>query len=417
MINRIISMSMIFVLFLSFGLAYGPVMPDGGWEMQPEQKDYSEPFDAAVSDSFYSKTIREFLAGSDGENRAYSPMNVYMALAMLAETTDGQSRAQILDLLGCTDISELRKNAQALWQASFSDSETLTTKLGGSIWLDDRFDYKQETARRLSDYYFASSYKGRMGSTEYNDVLREWINSQTNDFMKNQSQGAKFSEDTLMAICTTIYFKGIWTDKFSEGLTDRMIFHGADGDKETDFMHSFSVNSLYNTDKFTAFNKSFCGNASMSFILPNEGISADDIINDNEALKFIMSSPNNYYDLENVSRRTVELNLSLPKFDIMSDISLNDGLRKLGITDIFDENKADFSPITEQDMILTDALQKARVKIDEEGCEAAAFTIFSMGCTSIMEYETVNLTLDRPFIFSLYDKSGNLIFVGVINQP
>ena len=40
------------------------------------------------------------LAGSSGENRICSPLNVYMALAMLAECTDGEGRTQILDALG-----------------------------------------------------------------------------------------------------------------------------------------------------------------------------------------------------------------------------------------------------------------------------------------------------------------------------
>ena len=45
-----------------------------------------------------------FLGGKEGENAAYSPVNVYMALAMLAELTDGASRQQILDLLGSDSL-------------------------------------------------------------------------------------------------------------------------------------------------------------------------------------------------------------------------------------------------------------------------------------------------------------------------
>ena len=45
---------------------------------------------------FYEATMQEFLIDTEGENKVYSPLNVYMALAMLAETTDGESRTQIL---------------------------------------------------------------------------------------------------------------------------------------------------------------------------------------------------------------------------------------------------------------------------------------------------------------------------------
>ncbi len=49
--------------------------------------------------SFLSSTIPQFLAGQTEENRVYSPLSLYMALAMLAELTDGNSRQQVLDLL------------------------------------------------------------------------------------------------------------------------------------------------------------------------------------------------------------------------------------------------------------------------------------------------------------------------------
>ena len=56
--------------------------------------------------AFYKKTLAQVLgaskaAGKDsGKNALYSPINVYLALAMLTETTDGDSRQQLLDLLG-----------------------------------------------------------------------------------------------------------------------------------------------------------------------------------------------------------------------------------------------------------------------------------------------------------------------------
>ena len=40
-------------------------------------------------------------------------MNVYMALAMLAEVTDGESRRQILDLLGSSSLEDTREQAKA----------------------------------------------------------------------------------------------------------------------------------------------------------------------------------------------------------------------------------------------------------------------------------------------------------------
>ena len=50
----------------------------------------------ATAEPFTTQTLRALLTGT--ENRVCSPMNLYIALAMLAETTGGQSRQQILEL-------------------------------------------------------------------------------------------------------------------------------------------------------------------------------------------------------------------------------------------------------------------------------------------------------------------------------
>ena len=71
--------------------------------------DYSEKLN-----SFFKATAPLLLSSENGENSLYAPANVYMALSLLSEVTDGESRAQILSLLGASDTAEQRKNAGAL---------------------------------------------------------------------------------------------------------------------------------------------------------------------------------------------------------------------------------------------------------------------------------------------------------------
>ena len=71
-----------------------------------------------------------------------------MALAMLAELTDGTSRAQILDCLGAEDITALRQQATALWDANYCDDGHLTSILASSLWLNQDIPFVQETMER-----------------------------------------------------------------------------------------------------------------------------------------------------------------------------------------------------------------------------------------------------------------------------
>ena len=55
-----------------------------------------------------------------------------------------------------------------------------------------------------------------------------------------------------------------------------------------------------------------------------------------------------------------------------------DALKRLGITDLPDYNRADLSALTDLDAFLSEAKQLARVKVDEEGVEAAAVTLIEV---------------------------------------
>ena len=59
-------------------------------------------------DAYYQNLMKQMLVSED-ENTVCSPINLYIAFAMLAETSDGNTRQQILDMLGAQDMDTLRK--------------------------------------------------------------------------------------------------------------------------------------------------------------------------------------------------------------------------------------------------------------------------------------------------------------------
>ena len=73
--------------------------------------------------------------------------------------------------------------------------------------------------------------------------------------------------------------------------------------------------------------------------------------------------------------------------------------------------------LTDNGAWLSSAMQAARVKIDEEGCEAAAFTAIMANATSAMpeDLPVVEMELDRPFAFAITGADGLPLFVGAVN--
>ncbi|MBQ2735684.1 MAG: hypothetical protein IJF33_07600, partial [Clostridia bacterium] len=137
------------------------------WETyRNEQKKLFESANLEL-DSFFNATMQEMLTNSNGENKVYSPINVYLALSMLAEVTNGNSREQILDLLDVDDIEALRTQVSALWLSHYLEDGNSSLVFGNSIWLNENETYVEEAFQRLADDYFASSYEGNPLDEEY----------------------------------------------------------------------------------------------------------------------------------------------------------------------------------------------------------------------------------------------------------
>ena len=119
----------------------------------------------------------------------------------------------------------------------------------------------------------------------------------------------------------------------------------------------------------------------------------------------------------------LRVNLTLPKFDVTQDGDIGERVRALGITEAFDQWRADFSPIMgdglspENNVYLSKVLHGARVTVDEKGCVGAAYTVMvaNAGAMPPPDQE-VDMVLDRPFLFSVLSE-GVPVFAGIVNDP
>ncbi len=362
---------------------------------------------------FLTQSIPQFLRSAEGENRVYSPLNVYMALAMLTELTDGSSRAQLLKLLDSDSMESLHQQASALWNANYCDDGATTTVLASSLWLNEGIPFVQSTLDTLADTYYASAYQGIMGSEEFNKALQSWLNEQTGGLLEEQAAQIELSPETILALATTIYFRAKWSNEFPEGRTEENIFHAADGDITCDFMHQGGTDTYYWGDQFSAISKRFEGGEAMWFLLPDEGVTPKNLLDDAQVMDFLL------HQGEWQNSKHLIVNKAIPKFDVTSQMDLREGLLALGITDVFDPERSDFTPMTTNtdNIFLSQVKHDARVTIDEEGCTAAAYTVMAMAGAAMPPKEEVDFVLDRPFLFAITGYDGLPLFVGVVNHP
>lgn len=367
------------------------------------------------TDSFISKTVSEFFSNSESKNLIYSPVNAYMTLGMLTETTGGSSRDQLLGLLGENDIYSLRSSAKNLWNSCYRDDGIVTSILGSSMWLDNAFTPKTAVTDILSKDYYASSYYGDMGSLEYDELMRSWISEETKGFLDPIVSDSRLDPESPMSLMSTVYYKAEWAEKFEADSTRNMTFHSNVGDVTAHFMYRDFVGLRYLGNNFKATSLELKEGGQMWFLLPNKDVSLNSLFSDPEALGFITGKSQQTLSF---SEHSAYMWLFLPKFDISSRVELKNNLNGMGITDVFDPAKADFSSLTDSSIFVNGITQSARISIDEEGCEAAAVSggVYPEGEKFDDENSSV-FVLDRPFIFVVTSDSGLPLFVGTVYHP
>ena len=159
---------------------------------------------------------------------------------------------QILALLGSGDVNALRAEAAAVWNANYCDDGAVTSILANSLWLSDKISFKQEAMDALARYYYASSFRGEMGSAAFDKALQDWIDQQTGGLLKEQASGLTMDKETILALASTIYFRAKWNGEFSEANTVPDTFHADSGDTTCDFMRQRGTNTYYWSDRFSA---------------------------------------------------------------------------------------------------------------------------------------------------------------------
>lgn len=359
-----------------------------------------EPESGAVLD-FAGQTAGKIFTG--GENTVYSPISLYVALGMLTELTDGQTKQQVMELLGAADTEALRQQIKNLWLSVYRDNDAVC-RLANAAFLRENADVKQSAADTLAEWYYASSYRVPMGTEEADKTIAGWLNQQTGGLLSEETGNIRTDMDNLLRLYNTIYYKAGWRAAFESGQTKADTFTAADGSRQrVNFMHLTETGDVLRGEGYTAAPKSL-QYGRMVFVLPDEGVTPESLLQREGFLAELTECDD--------GARVV---WSVPKFDVKSSVELEDVLRTLGVADAFDADKADFAPLTDGDAVVSSVMQAARVKIDEEGVEAAAYTEISVKDSAPMEPPSVvEMNLNRPFLFVIFNGDNVPLFVGTV---
>ncbi len=371
--------------------------------------------EAGVSSDTLDFAIRLYRAAYNGNNTLLSPLSVLAALAMTANGAAGETRAQMESVLG-TSVEELNAFFDA-YLANLPNDETCKLALADALWIrnDDRLVVKDAFLGTCADVYRAAAYRTPFDRKAV-DEINGWVREKTDGMIEKLVD--EIPPETMMLILNALAFDAKWAEPYRQESEVRSgDFTKENGDKvEVEFLCGTERLFLEDGDRALGFIKPYAGGRyAFAALLPSEGTAVADYIAtlDGERIATILQN-----------KRNCTVITRLPKFESRTELELNDSLKKLGMTEAFDDSVADFSGIVDPlvtgiGLYISRVLHKTYIEVGEAGTRAAAVTgVFLDYCGGIYLEPPKEISLDRPFVYLIYDVENNLpLFIGTLNDP
>jgi serpin B len=277
------------------------------------------------------------------------------------------------------------------WSQAFLD--TMATSYGTGIYTED---FASDPTTALTD-------------------INDWVSTQTSGKIDPLLAPSSIDSSTRIVLVNAVDLKMPWAKPFNAALTTTGPFTRGDGSQVTaSLMHGRIEGDFGYTETSAA-----------TFVsLPLAG----------EQLWVVLTLPKT--DLSSlVGSLTADawasawsalqqppssgtLSVTLPKLTFTtSGFSLTNALETLGMHQAFDPQTADFSALCSSctGLYISDVVQKATIGIDEVGVEASAAT--AVLTASVAAENPIVATFDHPFLVSIVDQSGAILFLGQLNDP
>jgi serine protease inhibitor len=366
-------------------------------------------------DESYKKALNKFsyssaskILSGRSKNTSYAPTSLYMALSLAGIGANGKTQDEIFSVLGTSgkEINYVSEQNSKLFKSLYSDNKIGKLKIANSLWLQKNVDFKNAFIDTAVRDFYSSIYNVDFSDNGTGKLMSKWISENTNDIL---SPKMNVEKKQIMSIINTIYFKDEWVGRFDENKTKSDAFYLSDGGEvKCDFMNNtYGSHGYVKGDGFTSSSLYLKTSGSMMFILPDKGVSVDELISTPEKTALLFNEKDS---------KDGKVIFQIPKFSFGNSLDLNDTLKTMGIKSAFEPN-ADFSGITEGTAFISNIKQQAHIAIDEKGVEAAAFTKIDYNGANPPNGNVAEMILDRPFIYVIKSHNGTILFVGVVNNP
>jgi len=364
---------------------------------------------ASKTTDFAFDLTRKIDATEPAEDNIFvSPLSLHIALGMLMNGAEGETREGIIQALRSDGLStdELNKAYNTLLKELPEADNKVKLAIANSMWYRNGFAVKSSFKDVLSDVFAAQIYGESFDGSTVRKI-NQWASEKTQgkvDQVIDQIDGG-----LVMFLMNALYFKGDWAIPFDKNKTRDHDFKLASGG-------SRKVPMMFLEEKLQGYSDNdmdvvilpySSGQFNLTLFVPKEGKDVHTLIQELDSKKWETIQNGNF---------NVKTYLGLPKFTLKYDINLNEVLSDMGMAKVFTD-QAELGGIADASLLVSFVKQNTFLGIDEVGTEAAAVTTIGVELTSVNQPQRTVIA-DRPFFFTISENTSNtILFTGRIMNP
>ncbi|WP_276947778.1 serpin family protein [Acetatifactor muris] len=368
-----------------------------------EESANSLPSQASMPQSVYEMSVGE-------RNLLISPSSILSALIMTAGGAGGETLRQMEEVFGMS-VPALSAYLSE-YQKSLSDNDRYHLNMANAIWLteDERFTVEQKFLETNENLFGADVYRASFDQSTLKEI-NEWVKENTSGMIEKILD--EISPAAVMYLVNALAFDAEWQEIYHDYQVRDGRFTREDG-KVQDVKMMYSEETQYlEGEHGTGFLKYYAdGKYAYAAILPEEEMTVAEYAASltGEELRRMLTNP-----VETV------VQTALPKYESAYEIEMREIFEKMGMTDAFDEGRADFSGIgrsTQGNIFIDRVLHKTFIAVDDRGTKAGAATAVEIkdGCAALEE-RSKTVYLDRPFLYVIVDCETMIpVFIGVVED-
>ncbi|XP_015988199.2 serpin B11 [Rousettus aegyptiacus] len=377
--------------------------------------------------------FKELNNNSVGNNIFFSPLSLLYALSMILLGARGNSAQQVEKVLHFNHIAESLK-PEFKGSAKCSQTGRIHSEFGVLFSQLNQPDsnYTLSIANRLygtkamsfHQQYLSCSekfYQARLQTVDFEQSTEEtrqtinaWVERKTNGKITDLFGKGTIDPSCVMVLVNAIYFKGQWQNKFQERETIKTPFQLSEGKSVTvEMMYqtgTFKLASIQEPQMQVLELPYVHKKLSMIILLPADTAALEQVEKQLNVKTF-----HEWTSSSDMVEREVEVHL--PRFKLEIKYELNSLLKSLGMTDVFNQVKANLTGISpDKGLHLSKVIHKSYVDVNEEGTEAAAAT----GDNLVVKRLPIRAKFmaNRPFLFFIRHLDTNtILFCGKLASP